>query len=96
LTMTAFRAVENRLYIIRAANTGISALIKPTGEIISQTGLFERTILDGTVTYLSQGTFYARYGDIFIYVCFITITVIGLISLKRRSVDDRRYFRSNT
>jgi apolipoprotein N-acyltransferase len=96
LTMTAFRAVENRLYIIRAANTGISALIKPTGEIISQTGLYERTILIGTVTYLNLGTFYARYGDIFIYMCFITITVIGLISLKRRSVDDRRYFRSNT
>ncbi|MBN2515019.1 MAG: apolipoprotein N-acyltransferase, partial [Deltaproteobacteria bacterium] len=96
LTMTAFRAVENRLYIIRAANTGISAIIKPTGEIISQTGLFERTILDGTVTYLNQGTFYARYGDIFIYMCFITITVIGLISFKRRRVNDRRYFRSNT
>jgi len=88
LTMTAFRAVENRRYIIRAANTGISALIKPTGEIISRTGLFERTILDGTITYLNQGTFYAGYGDIFIYMCFITIAMIGLISLKRRSVDD--------
>jgi apolipoprotein N-acyltransferase len=96
LTMTAFRAIENRRYIIRAANTGISALIKPTGAIISRTGLLERTVLNGTVTYLNQGTFYARYGDMFIYICFIAITVIGLLSLKRRSVDDRRYFRSYT
>ncbi len=88
LTMTAFRAIENRLYIIRAANTGISAIISPTGEIISRTGLFERTALNGVVGFVDECTFYSKYGNVFIYLCFICLTGIFFISLKRRKTDD--------
>ena len=88
LTMTAFRAIENRLYIIRAANTGISAIISPTGEIISRTGLFERTALSGMVGFIDECTFYSKYGNVFVYLCFICLTGIFFISLKRRKTDD--------
>ncbi len=88
LTMTAFRAIENRLYIIRAANTGISAIISPTGEIISRTGLFKRTVLSGMVGFVDECTFYSKYGNVFIYLCFICLTGIFFISLKRRKTDD--------
>ena len=37
LSMSVFRAVETRLYLVRAANTGISAIVDPTGKIIAQT-----------------------------------------------------------
>ena len=40
LAMAVFRAVENRRPLVRAANTGISAFISPTGEITQKSGLF--------------------------------------------------------
>ena len=84
LSMTVFRAVENRLYLVRAANTGISAIIDPTGEIISRTGLFERTVLQGDVKIIDEKTFYAAYGDLFVYVCIIALFVIYISSRQRR------------
>ena len=84
LSMTTLRAVENRLYVVRAANTGISAIIDPTGASISQTGLFKRSVLRGTVKFIDKQTFYTIYGDVFIYTCLTFLLVIFLLSLKRR------------
>jgi len=84
LSMTVFRAVENRLYLVRAANTGISAIIDPTGKILSQTGLFERTVLKGEVKYIDEKTFYAAYGDVFVYLCGIVLIPYYFILQRRR------------
>ncbi|MBI3326717.1 MAG: apolipoprotein N-acyltransferase, partial [Nitrospinae bacterium] len=43
LSMVVFRAIETRLPVVRAANTGISAVIDPTGRLVQQTDLFVRT-----------------------------------------------------
>ena len=50
LSMVVFRAVENRLPIVRAANTGISAVIDPTGRLSQQTDLFVRTWIKARIT----------------------------------------------
>jgi apolipoprotein N-acyltransferase len=84
LSMTVFRAVENRLYLVRAANTGISAIIDPTGKILSQTGLFERTVLKGEVKYIDEKTFYASYGDLFVYLCGIVLIPYYFVLQRRR------------
>jgi apolipoprotein N-acyltransferase len=84
LSMTVFRAIENRLYLVRAANTGISAIIDPTGEIISSTGLFERTVLRGDVKIIDESTCYAAYGDLFVYVCAFVLLSIYILSTQRR------------
>ena len=84
LSMTVFRAIENRLYLVRAANTGISALIDPIGKIVSQTELFKRTALRGEVKFLDQQTFYAAHGDIFVFACGICLLITLFISKKRR------------
>lgn len=84
LSMTVFRAVENRLYLVRAANTGVSAIIDPTGKIISQTGLFERTVLKGEVKYIDEKTVYAAYGDLFVYLCGIVLIPYYFIVQRRR------------
>jgi apolipoprotein N-acyltransferase len=82
--MIAFRAVENRVPIIRAANTGISAIIGPTGKIQRKTEIFERTILNGDVRALDYGTFYSRYGDLFVYICIAFVIAIFSASVIRR------------
>lgn len=84
LTMTAFRAVENRRYLVRAANTGISAIIAPTGEIMARTPLFEQAVLDGTVHFMGYRTFYSQYGDIFAYICFAATGIFFIFKRRRR------------
>lgn len=87
LSMTLFRAIENRLFFIRSANSGISAIIDPTGNIISRTKLFERTTLQGRVKLVNKQTFYAAYSDVFVYVCgLILVLLIGLSHLKGRRI----------
>jgi len=80
LSMTVFRAVENRLYVLRAANTGISAIIEPTGKVIAQTDLFVPTALQGRVRFIDRKTHYMAYGDVFVYICMILLLALFFIS----------------
>ncbi len=49
--MSIFRAVENRKYLIRVANTGISGIITPWGEPIGVTSLYKDEVVKGVVYY---------------------------------------------
>jgi apolipoprotein N-acyltransferase len=89
LSMTVFRAVETRLYLVRAANTGISAFIDPLGSIRKQSSLFSRTFLRDEVKYLDKRTFYAAYGDIFVCLSLVLLVAYELI-YRRRTGNDRR------
>lgn len=84
LSMTVFRAVENRLFLIRAANTGISAIIDPSGAILAKTGLFVRTSLKGQVNLIDVSTFYAAYSDVFVYLCGVALLVMLYLSIGKR------------
>jgi apolipoprotein N-acyltransferase len=78
LSMVVFRAVENRLPIVRAANTGISAVIAPTGRLVQQTDLFVRTWIKERIAPADgPTTFYTRWGDLFAYGC-VLVTVVAL------------------
>jgi len=69
LSIATFRAIENRVFIARAANTGISAFIDPTGRIIQQGGLFTEEAMNGTIRLMKERTFYTLYGDVFAWIC---------------------------
>lgn len=84
LSMLTLRAVENRVSIARAANTGISAVIDPTGRIQARTDLFKRQILIDKISILPIKSFYTRYGDLFSYLCF-GITILLLFSSLSRA-----------
>lgn len=76
---SVFRAVENRVNVIRAANTGLSCFIDQKGKITERVGLNGKDLfVDGFIAHeiiLSRvKTIYTVYGDIFAYICiFFTI-----------------------
>ncbi len=91
LSMTTFRSVENRLYLVRAANTGISAIIDPAGRIAARSALLEKATISGIVRIMDRSTFYSEYGDVFVYGCIIGLILILTLRIKkRRKNDDRR------
>lgn len=63
LAMYPFRAVEHRVAVVRAANTGVSAFIAPSGRIERRMNLFERGTLTEAVALGSGRTLYGRIGD---------------------------------
>lgn len=75
LAMAAFRAVENGTYLVRAANTGISAVVDARGRVIERTPLFERATLVRDVPILRADTFYARRGDVFGLACLVLAAI---------------------
>jgi len=59
----SFRAIENRVWIARGANTGISAIIDPWGRMVQSAGVFEQETLIGTVGKRERDTLYLLWGD---------------------------------
>ena len=69
--ISVFRAVENRIYVIRCTNTGVSCIIDSCGRIVKRLqdengqDMFVRGILNGTIIPTESKTFYTRNGDLF-------------------------------
>lgn len=58
------RAIENRMGVARAGNTGFSLFIDPVGRVYNTTSLFESDVRTDTVYTTDIVTFYVRYGDL--------------------------------
>jgi apolipoprotein N-acyltransferase len=85
LVMEAVRAIENRVPLVRAANTGFSAVVGIDGQIHSRTNLYETTILVEDVTWPQVRSFYTRYGDVFVWFCVASSSLmLGYGWMKRR------------
>ena len=89
LLCSVMRAVENNVSVVRAANTGISAIILPNGRIISTVQdkkgreKMVKGYIVGDIPITSGKTFYNQYGYIFPYVLtaltFISILIAAFI-----------------
>jgi apolipoprotein N-acyltransferase len=78
LAMAAMRAVETKVPMVRVANTGISAVIEPDGEITARTPLFTRGTEVEDVGWRRRRTVYTIVGDLFSEVCFM-LTLVGVL-----------------
>ncbi|ULQ56773.1 apolipoprotein N-acyltransferase [Flavihumibacter rivuli] len=64
LAYARLRAIETRRWVVRSANTGISAVIDPTGKIVDSKGWDEAAVLKHDVPQKEELTVYVRFGDI--------------------------------
>ena len=55
----------------RAANTGVSGFIDPSGKILLATPIFTEQAIAGTIPLGAPSTFYTRFGDVFAWTCVI-------------------------
>lgn len=67
LDMAVFRAIENRTWVARAANTGISAFVSSTGRVVTQTRPWEEATLVLDVPLTVAASPYNDFGDLFAY-----------------------------
>lgn len=88
LAMARFRSIENRIWMARSANTGISGFISPSGELTAVSPLFETYTLRGTIGLGAENTFYTKFGDLFAYLCLAWTAVLSVFLL--RSYNIRR------
>lgn len=87
MSMVPFRAIENRVPVIRAANTGVSGLFDPWGRILQQSDIFVQTWLRGEISPKDPRdglTFYTRHGDLFAYLCALSAIALFAIRAWRR------------
>ena len=82
------RALENRCYIVRCANTGISAIINPQGEIEQQLPLNQEGLIKAAITPCPQATFFARHPDLPTivagFVVLLPLLIIFFITIRLR------------
>ena len=96
LTMSAFRAAENRVAIARVGNSGISAFIDPFGRITSrlqgpqEKELFIEGVLNGQVVMSHERTFYTEYGDVFAFVQMAFCALMVVYASTSRRIDRLR------
>ncbi len=81
--MACMRAVENRVWLIRVANTGISGFVDPWGRVIKKGELFERLTLEGNVYKSPLKSLYVRSSDFFAWLCLSITLIWGILSIRR-------------
>ena len=80
--LARLRAIENRIPIVRCANTGISGVINFDGSIKTKVQLNEKKIIFESLSPNKNGSFYTKYGDIFAII--ISIIILIVVSYKCR------------
>ncbi len=88
LAMTILRAIENRRSLARAANTGISALISPTGEILASSHLFKEATLVQPLPILKQRTIFTYFGFLFPICCLVCAIILFIQKPHSKAIDD--------
>ena len=72
----AFRAIENRIWIARNANTGISCFVDPWGRITGKIDVFETGVLIDSVGRRERETVYSRWGNWLPQACLLGIVIL--------------------
>ncbi len=82
LALAKFRAIEQRRYLVRSTNSGVSALVDPVGRVVAHTGTFKEDSLRGQIAWLDGTTPYRLWGDAPWWLATLAAVVL---SIRRRT-----------
>lgn len=77
------RSIENFRYTVRSANSGISAVISPLGQVITSLGEGEQGVISADISRLQEITLYTRFGNIWMILPIGLFFVILFFNLKQ-------------
>lgn len=77
--LAKLRAIENRIPVVRSANTGISGLFDATGRVLEYIPIGRQAVFLAQVDCLDQQSWYTKHGDVFAIMCvLISMIIIGV------------------
>lgn len=89
--VAAFRAIEYRTTLVRSTNSGLTAVVDPTGRILDSIPLFEKSYLCARIPiYKWQETVYSRYTNWFVHLILIFMAFICVRAALRTKNNPRR------
>jgi apolipoprotein N-acyltransferase len=83
LRMARVRAVENRRWVIRDTNNGITASIDPYGNVYRVMRRDQRNSADVPYDFRTDKTIYTRFGDWFAWMCVLVSAILVGITLRK-------------
>jgi apolipoprotein N-acyltransferase len=81
LALAKFRAVEHHRFLVRATNSGVSAVVDPVGRVVTHSGVFERANLTAEVAMLQGQSLYARLGP---WPGYLALALCALLAFRYR------------
>ncbi len=90
LRLVQMRAIENRRWIVRPTNDGISASVDPYGRVRERLEPFREVAAPLHYGYQPELTFYARYGDWFAWSCLLVSLALAGLGASRNAGDAGR------
>jgi apolipoprotein N-acyltransferase len=95
LTIVRMRAAENRRWVLRSTNDGITGTIDPAGRVRGTLPLYTQATSYTGFNYITGQTFYTRHGDWFPWLC-AACAIIALLVEIRRSRDYNKVLRKSS
>jgi apolipoprotein N-acyltransferase len=83
LALSKFRAIEQRRFLARSTNSGVSAIIDPVGRVVRQTGTFRQEAVHAQVAWMKGSTPYNLWGDTPWWLA--TLAIVGMGFWRRPS-----------
>lgn len=84
IAMASLRAIENRRWVVQAANGGISAFVDPVGRIRQATELYTQDARRAEIEARQGETFYVQHGDIFARICLYCSALFVILAFINR------------
>jgi len=82
--MARMRSIENRVPLVRCANTGISGAFDQAGRVVRSIPLeTEGFFVVNVPPPTDLKSFYSQWGDLFAWGCIVTVVLIGIHSIRR-------------
>ncbi|AKT40484.1 apolipoprotein N-acyltransferase [Chondromyces crocatus] len=85
LALAKLRSVEHHRYMVRATNSGVSAIIDPVGRVIAHGGTFREETVFGEARFMRSTTVYNVVRDVPWYLATLAIVLMAVVSRRRKA-----------